>query len=69
MKEMTYPPHRGDSGLADPSQRPAVCVIRRGYTRNTPFCHPLRWHGSALFQLDCQWLDTPAGIASDIVRH
>ena len=70
MKENDLSTASGDNGLADPSQQPAVCVIRKGlYPQIRLFDHPLRWHGSTLFHLDGQWLDTPAGIASDIVRH
>ena len=64
MKEMTY--HRiGETAVWQtlPNGLP-VCVIRkRGYTRKYAF-FATRYGGMDLrFQLDGQWLDTPAGIA------
>ena len=64
MNEMTY--HRiGETAVWQtlPNGLP-VCVIRkRGYTRKYAF-FATRYGGMDLrFQLDGQWLDTPAGIA------
>ena len=64
MKEMTY--HRiGETAVWQtlPNGLP-VCVIRkRGYARKYAF-FATRYGGMDLrFQLDGQWLDTPAGIA------